>query len=122
MFEYVSRVALEVNGQTIEDFNSVSEGRYELRKQVRLMNKTGHVNTIARYTAEVEYVIPFDSAEFDFDSVENGTLTIDYLNGKRVTYTGVCTLEVGQAKHDGEKESTKTIQFGAEGRLVETTV
>jgi len=115
MDEYVELVTLEVNGQEITDFNKVTEKEYELRRQVNLMNKTGFTKVAVRYGCTVEYVIPKNTAEFDFDSVENGTLTIDRGNGKRVTYTGVCTLKVGDVAY-GEKEATRTIELGADKR------
>lgn len=116
MSEYVSKVALEVNGREITDFKSVTEGARTLRKQVPLMNKTGHCNTTERHTVEVEYVVPSDAPEFDFDSVAGGTLTIDKGNGVRVTYGGVCTLEVGETKYDGDNEAVRTIKLSAESR------
>ncbi|MFH1028484.1 MAG: hypothetical protein V1791_10825 [Pseudomonadota bacterium] len=116
MSEYVAKVSLEVNGQEITDFKAVSEGGRTLRKQVPLMNKTGHTNVTQRYTASVDYVVPSDAPEFDFDSVEGGTLTIDKGNGSRVTYGGVCTLEVGETKYDGDNEAVKTISLSAETR------
>ena len=39
-------------------------------------------------------------------------------NGVRITYTGVCCLEIGDVTFDGEKEATPAIQFGASGRVV----
>lgn len=116
MGEYVNQVTLEVNGQEITDFKTVTEGERELRKKIKLMNKTGFTRTVQDYTVQVEYVIPMDATEFDFESIENGTLTIDYENGKRVTYTGVSTMKIGEIKFDGDNEATKMIDFGATGR------
>jgi len=117
MSEYVTNVLLEVNGQNIEDFSAVTEGEVEIAKQVKLMNKTGFGNVTPRHQVEVDYVIPSDAAEFDFTTVNNGTLTIDKQNGVRVTYTGVRTLKIGQAKYEQESEGTvRTITFGASGK------
>ncbi len=113
MSEYVSQVALEVNGQEITDFASVTEKEVEIRKVVKLMNKRGVVGVIPEYGIAVEYVVPKDVDEFDFESVSDGTLTIDYENGVRKQYTGVYTLKVGETKHDGDKESTRTIDLVA---------
>lgn len=119
MSEYVSRVLLDINGQSIEDFKSVTEPEVEHNKQVNLMNKTGHMKVTPRYGVQVEYVVPETETEFDFDSVEDGRLSIEKMNGKRRTYTGVYILKVGEVKYDGENEATRTIEFGAEGRLDE---
>jgi hypothetical protein len=116
MSEYVSAVTLEVDGQEISDFKSVTEGGRTLRKQVNLMNKTGHIGVTPRLSVDVEYVVPKDASEFDFDSVVGGTLTIDKGNGVRVQYGGVATLEVGETKYDGDNEATRQIKFSAESR------
>lgn len=118
MSEYVSRVGLTINGQEITDFKSVELKEVTLRKPVNLVRKTGHFNITPRYGATVEYVIPKDAPEFDFESVEGGTLTIDYENGKRTTLTGVSTLSVGAAKFDGDNEATKSIDLlAADGKI-----
>jgi len=113
--EYVELVTLEVNGQEITDFNKVSEKEIEIRRPVNLMNKTGFTKTTARYAASVDYVIPKTQTPFDFAAVENGTLTIDRGNGKRVTYGGVFTTKIGEISYE-EKEASQTIEFGAESR------
>lgn len=114
--EYVSQVILSVNGKEITDFKSVTEGERELRKKVKLMNGQGLLKTTPDYKVTVEYVIPKNAPEFDFDSVEDGTLTIDLGNDTKILYTGVATMKVGETKYDGENESTKTIELGATGR------
>ena len=113
MSEYVSQVLLEVNGQEITDFKSVTEKEVEIAKAVNLMNKTGFTMATARYQVEVEYVVPSDAPEFDFSSVAGGTLTIDKMNGVRETYSGVYTLKIGATKYDGDKEATRTNDLGA---------
>lgn len=111
--EYASRVLLEVNGQSIDDFNSVTEKEVEVAKKVRLMNKVGVVTTLEEYGISVDYVVPLDAPEFDFRTVNNGTLTIDLNNGVRKVYTGVYVLKIGDTKYDGEKEATRNIEFFA---------
>ncbi|OPY07255.1 MAG: hypothetical protein A4E68_01937 [Syntrophaceae bacterium PtaB.Bin095] len=113
---YVSQVLLEVNGQSIADFQSVEENEYEVYKPVNLMNGTGHLKTTERYGLKLDYVVPADSAEFDFNTVAGGTITIDRQNGKRTTYTGVYVTKIGAAKYDGEKEVVRTIEFSAKAR------
>lgn len=117
MAEYVMSVLLEVNGQNIDDFKAVTEGEVEVAKEIRLMNTTGFGSVVARHSVEVDYVIPADKPEFDFASVKGGTLTIDKMNGVRVTYTGVYCLKVGSVKYDGENEASRTITLGATGKV-----
>ncbi|MBI5234734.1 MAG: hypothetical protein HY886_00585 [Deltaproteobacteria bacterium] len=116
MSEYVARVRLEVNGNNIDDFKSVEEEEVELHKEVNLMNKTGVVGVTPRYKVNVDYVVPKDSEEFDFTEVKDGTLTIDYDNGKRIQFAGVTVLKIGSTSYDGEKEATRKIALMATGR------
>lgn len=116
MPEYVSQVLLEVNGQEVSDFKAVTEKEVEVNREVKLMNKTGFAKAVARYGVTVEYAVPADAPEFDFNAVRNGTLTIDKQNGVRVSYSGVYCLKVGETKYDGDNEATRTIDLGATGR------
>jgi len=113
---YVSQILLEINGQSIADFQSAEENDYEVYKPVNLMNGTGHIKTRERYGLKVEYVVPKDGPAFDFDAVAGGTVTIDLQNGVRRTYTGVYVTKVGAVKYDGEKEATMTVEFSAKDR------
>jgi hypothetical protein len=119
MTEYVSRVLLDVNGKSIDDFKSATENEVELHKQVNLMNKTGHMKVTPRYGVQVEYVVPETESEFDWEDIADGRLTIEKMNGARVTFTGLYVLKIGEAKADGENEMTRTIDLGAEGRIKE---
>lgn len=114
--EYVRRCRLDANGQSIEDFKSVTEKEVELYKQVNLMNKTGFASVTPRYSVEVEYVVPESNPEFDWKGVKNGTLTIELMNGKRISFTGVYTMKVGAMKIDGDSDTVRTIELGASDR------
>jgi hypothetical protein len=116
--EYASRVLLEVNGQSVEDFQAVTEKEIEIAKEVKLMNKIGIVKVVPKYGIGVDYVVPADAPEFDFESVSDGTLTIDLDNGVRKVYSGVYTLKVGDTKYDGDKEATRTIDLIATKRSI----
>lgn len=117
--EYVSKVTLEVNGQSIEDFKSVDEKARELRKEVKLMNRRGVVKVTPEHKVDVEYVMPADRPEFKWEDVDDGTLTLAFETGKRITFSGVYVLKIGDLKMDGEKEATRTIELVAMGRTEE---
>ena len=117
---YVTKVYLEVDGKNIADFKSVTEPEREVFKPVPVMDGTGYARMTQRYNPiTVEYVVPETSAEVDWESVENGRLTIERMNGKRITYTGVYVLKIGEAKADGENEMVQNIELGATDRVVE---
>lgn len=119
MPEYVSKVSLEVNGQIVEDFKSVDEKKRELRKEIKLMNRRGIIRVTPEFKVDVEYVMPADAPEFDWENVEDGTLTLAFPTGKRITFSGVYVLAIGDLKMDGEKEATRTIELVAMGRTEE---
>lgn len=119
MSDYIASCTLEVNSQKVSDFKTVTEGKREIKKQVKLMGKTGFITTTPTYTVTVDYVVP-QSGAFDWEKVSGGTLTILKEGGAKVTYTGVSTLEVGESKIDGENEEVQNISLGAIARKEET--
>ncbi|MDA8137926.1 MAG: hypothetical protein M0036_04660 [Desulfobacteraceae bacterium] len=119
MSEYVNRCVLAINGQNIEDFKTFTEIERELSRRVNLMNKTGHCSVTQRPGCMLDYVVPLDGVEFDFEGVKDATLTVEYENGLRKIFTGVRTLKIGEEKIDGDNELVKTIEFSAEKRRVE---
>lgn len=119
MGEYINKCVLAIDGQEIDDFKSFTDNERELAKPVNLMNKTGRCKVTQRPGCKLDYVVPLDAPEFDFEGVEDGTLVVDYENGKRVIFTGVQTMKIGEDKVDGENEVVRTIEFSAEKRRVE---
>lgn len=112
--EYVSEVGLEINGQRITDFKSVTEDAVTVRKPIKLMKKTGIISVTPQHGLKLAYAIPKDSAEFDFCAVADGTITIDYENGKRIKYTGVYCTEIGETTYDGGDDGAiRNISFVA---------
>lgn len=118
MSDYVNTVTLDVNGQQIDDFKGFTDNERELAKPVNLMNKTGFMKTTQRPGCKVDYVVPTEG-EFDWESVKDGRLSVEYENGKRVTFTGVNTLKIGEAKVDGDNEVVRSIELGAKERVNE---
>jgi len=113
MEAYITSITLEINGQQLEDFNSFTEKERVFKKTVNLMNTTGTVKVKARHNFSLDYVVPADKPEFDFEGITAGTVTIDYENGKRISFGEVECLSIGEAKFDGDKEVTKNIEFAA---------
>lgn len=119
MEAYIAGITLEINSQQMDDFNSFTEKERVFKKPVNLMNKTGSVKVTARHSFSLDYVVPADKPEFDFKAVTDGTVTIDYENGKRISFGEVECLSIGEAKYDGDKEVTKNIEFIAGTRTEE---
>jgi hypothetical protein len=110
---YISRAALEINGQEITDFKSVTDKTITYNKPVHLMYKTGSTVLTQRFLFDVDYVVP-QSDPYDFSQVKGGTFTIEYDNGDRTDFGGVSIISVGDGKVDGENELVKVIEFMAE--------
>lgn len=117
--EYVNRCTLSIDGQNIEDFKTFSEDERELARKVNLMNSTGHCSVTQRPGCKLDYVVPLDAPAFDFDTVKDGELVVEYENGVRKLFTGVRTMKVGEEKIDGDNEVVQTIEFGAQARRIE---
>ncbi len=117
--EYVNSVTLDVNGKKITNFKKFTDKERELFKQVRLMGKTGFMGVTPQYGCLVDYVIPSSDPEIDWTEVRDARLTVEQENGKRVTYTGVYVLKVGEAAYDDENEVVSTIDLGAAKRIEE---
>lgn len=114
--QYVTRATLAINGQDITDFKAVSEKSRTIHKQVPLMYKTGTATLTQRFSGDLDYVIPRDTPEFNFDGVVGGTLIIEYDNGEQVRFGGVATAETGDVSIDGENEAVKKVAWIAESR------
>lgn len=112
MSQYVNRCTLEVNGASFSDFASFTDNNTVVAKTVNLMNKTGFAQMTPRYGFSLEVKKPY-SGELNLDSIQNGTLTVEFDNGERILYRGVYTLETGDGAMDGETELTYTKVFGA---------
>lgn len=119
MESYITRVTLEINGEREDDFNAFTEKERVLKKAVNLMNTTGTVKVKGRHFFSLDYVVPADKPERNFEEIEDGTVTIDYENGKRISFGEVECLSIGEAKFDGDKEVVKTIEFVAGTRTEE---
>lgn len=119
MEAYISKVSLEINGELEEDFNAFTEKERVNKKTVNLMNKTGTIKVTKRYFFSLDYVVPANKPERDFEGIEEGTVTIDYENGKRISYGGVNQLSTGEAKYGDDNEVVKSIEFVAETRTEE---
>src|SRR6185369_15695505 len=107
MEAYISKITLEINGEQEEDFNAFTEKERLLKKPVNLMNRTGVLKVTPRHNFSLDYVVPADKTERDFTAIADGTVTIDYENGKRVSFGKVECLSIGEAKFDGDKEVVK---------------
>jgi hypothetical protein len=116
---YATQITLNINGEQINDFNAFTEKERVFKKTVNLMNSTGILSVFQRHHFSLEYVVPANKPEFDFESVSEGTVKIVYENGRSVSFGEVHCLSIGDSKFDGDKEVTKNIEFSAHSRTEE---
>jgi len=113
----VTRISLEVNSVNYEFFNAFTEDERVISKQVEYMNVTGYSLMLQRHTFSLDKVRTFGDT-LDFDTVVNGTVTIEYETGQRVTFSQVHVMSVGAETADGTSDMVSTILFGAQSRTV----
>ena len=113
----VTRILLEVNSVNYEFFNAFTEDERTISKQTEYMNTTGFSSMLQRHTFSLDKVRTFGDT-LDFDTIVNGTVTIEYETGERVTFSGVHTISIGAETADGESDMVSTITFGASSRTV----
>ena len=111
--EYVNNCTIEFNGQTFDDFSAFADNEETYAVAVELMNKTGDADKTVRYGFMVTAIRPVDGYPFDLSKVKNGTFTVEYPGGKRVTYGGVRCLSKGEGSIDGDTPLTEQFTFKA---------
>jgi hypothetical protein len=116
---YVTRCIVEIDGQQISDFKNYREGQRELRRMVKLMNKVGVSEVTPSITFGFDYVPPTSGTEYPFESISNSAVTVELDGGRRVTFSGVAVLSIGESRIDSETELVRPIEFGATSRRVE---
>jgi hypothetical protein len=114
--KYVSTVEVTIDGQQIKDFQNFTENKRDLKKAVKLMGGRGSIETTQEYGFKMDYVLPKDAAEFDFEALTDSTVIVDKLNGVRIRFSGVEVLTIGETKYADDKEAVQSIEFSATGR------
>jgi hypothetical protein len=103
----------------IDDFTTFSEKARVMRKQIHLMNKTGHAPITQRFQFECDYAVPADGPSIHWEEVgldEADIFTVTYDGGQTVTFSGVHVLDVGDSTVEGENTLVRKILFGATAR------
>ena len=112
----VTRITFEINGVQFKNFTSFTENARVSSRQVFLMNSTTFAPMLVRHSFSLDRTRVIGD-DFEFEGLENATVTVEYEGGERTTFSGVHTIEVGAETADGESDMTSTIEFGASGRI-----
>lgn len=114
--EYAGAIVLEVDGQEVEVID-ISITNQTGRKLVKTMNKSGRAQGFSKGISEFDItatvVVPL-SGELDWAKIDNAKLVIypSAKGGKRVSYTGCFTTEVG-VKYSVDSEARRDLKLNA---------
>jgi len=117
----VSRCKIFINGAQNTDLKSFKSNSRVVAKTVMLMHKTDYFNVTPENVFTIDYAVPSGKTEFDFDSVLDGTATINVAKdgGGSYLFSNCRCLEIGEETMDNENELVKTITIFAEDRVDE---
>ena len=115
----VAVTLLEVNGVNVENFNQVDITEVTYAKRVDLMNITDHAVMTQRHGLAVTYVQPQGGFPTEVKVIRNGTITLQYDDGTRVTFSGVYSLNSDTGSINGTDEFTFVVNYSAVDRIDE---
>ena len=113
----VLKISIEFNSVVYENFNAFTEDEREISRQINLMNTTIHARMVPRNSFSITKVRVIGDSIIDFENFINGTVTIEYEGGERVTFQGVHTMVIGAETTNGEGELESELTFGASNRI-----
>lgn len=113
--EFASLGIVEVDGQEI-DLTKLDVRVTTGRKPVKTINRKGRVKGFAKgiteYALSLTVAVPLNRAEPDWDNVTDGKVTVEEENGKRRSYIGCFTTEVGTS-YTVDNEEMRDLQMVA---------
>ena len=113
--EFASLGIVEVDGQEI-DLTKLDVRVTTGRKPVNTINRKGRVKGFAKgiteYALSLTVAVPLNRAEPDWDNVTDGKVTVEEENGKRRSYIGCFTTEVGTS-YTVDNEEMRDLQMVA---------
>lgn len=119
--KYASLGIVEVDGQEIELTKldvKVTTGRKPVKTINRKGRVKGHASGIREYTLSMTVAVPLDEAEPNWDNVDDARVTVEEQNGKRTSYVGCFTTEVGTS-YTVDNEEVRDIQMVALDKVEE---
>lgn len=113
--EFASLGIVEVDGQEI-DLTKLDVRVTTGRKSVKTINRKARVKGFAKgiteYALSLTVAVPLNRAEPDWDNVTDGKVTVEEENGKRRSYIGCFTTEVGTS-YTVDNEEMRDLQMVA---------
>jgi hypothetical protein len=112
---YINATSVVIDGEELKHVKKVREGKRTVRKAIKLMRRRGTVRVTPDNTVELECLIPEDEPEYDYATIADKTLTLEYENGTKVIYTEVSVIEVGDEEYDDDNEAVRKILLHSVG-------
>lgn len=119
--EFASLGIVDVDGQEI-DLTKLDVRTVTGRKPVKTINRKGRVKGFAKgiveYTLSITVAVPLNSPEPDWDNVTDAKISVEEENGKRISYTGCFTTEIGES-YTVDSEKVRDLQVVALDKVKE---
>ena len=119
--EFASLGSVDVDGQEI-DLTKLDVRTVTGRKPVKTINRKGRVKGFAKgiveYTLSITVAVPLNSPEPDWDNVTDAKISVEEENGKRISYTGCFTTEIGES-YTVDSEKMRDLQMVALDKVEE---
>jgi len=114
--KYVARCIVMRNGARVDDLKNFKILEDVYREEVDLMTGSGSVDRARKYKFSLDYAPPKNGAILDWSNVEDETFIVELEGGRRLVYSGVDSLSVGELTLDGQQEAVMTVTFIAAGK------
>ena len=115
----ISSLSLILDGSEITDFSKFKENEIETAQTVDHFNGQDTIKVPKAYGFSLTY-LPESGADRDWVAEEDKEMTciVNYVGGKKITFTGVKLLKVTPNELDGKTAKEYQVDFSARGRKV----
>lgn len=111
--KYANRARVTRNGQKVPHMKHFTRREAVYSSEVETMEGGGTVEKPKRPGFSIGYVLPKTNPKLDWSDVKDEDWVVEIQGGKRVIYTGVDCLSMGEFNLDGDGESVATLTFYA---------
>lgn len=119
--KYAAQGIVDVDGQEVEmtKFDvKTTTGRKSVKTMNRKARVKGYAKGVVEYTLSITVAVPLDEPEPDWVEVDDAKVSIELENGKRESYLGCFSTDVGDS-YSVDNELVRDIQMVALDKVVE---
>lgn len=114
----ISKVEVVLDGSRVTGFSKFKENDIEFRTVVDTMDGDDVIEIPSKYGFSLTY-LPDSGADIDWKarkSAVNITAIVQYVGGRKVTFTGCSIIKIGMNELDGKTAKEHVVEFHAKGR------